>query len=391
MIHLKPFTALRPVAAHVDQVVCGKHGSNLHFGNVIRSLVGITLRNHSEENYREALHYFNKLQTARVLVRESKEGVYIYKQTLPDGKEFHGIIACLAYEDYVNGDICKHENTLTSKQNLMVKHIEAIQKVGEPVLLANPNDEFMSDWIQQHESADIVFEFTDNHGKHHEIWFVSDSYSLEKLKISFLKTPRLYIADGHHRIASVASYLNLHSDKSEKSGIMAYILPESSLQIKPFHRILKHTDREEWLDMIHNASADFYVDLLSKPERPEKKGDIVTLTPMGWYRLRLKPGHTRPNPSENLDVYRLEEFVFIKFFHIKDSKNDSRLEFVRGDEDLKVLQQWQKRGEIDGAFILYPNTIKEIKDVADAGETMPPKSTWIEPKIPAGMLINVFE
>ncbi|MEK0420608.1 MAG: DUF1015 domain-containing protein [Bacteroidetes bacterium] len=391
MIHVKPFAALRPAAAHVDQVVCGKHGSNLHFGNVIRSLVGITLRNHSEEDYREALHYFEKLQAGKVLVRENKEGVYIYKQTLSDGKEFHGIVACLAFEDYINGDICKHENTLTSKQNLMVKHIEAIQKVGEPVLLANPNDEFMSDWIQQHENADIVFEFSDNHGKHHELWFVSEYEALENLKISFLKTPRLYIADGHHRIASVASYLKTNADKSQRSGIMSYILPESSLQIKPFHRILKHTDREEWLDMIHNASADFYVDLLSKPCRPEKKGDIISLTPMGWYRLRLKPGHTRPNPSENLDVFRLEEYVFKKFFHINDSKNDSRLEFVRGDEDLHSLEIWKNRGEIDGAFILYPNTIKEIKDVADAGETMPPKSTWIEPKIPAGMLINIFE
>ena len=92
MIHIKPCAALRPAAAHVDQVVCGKHGSRLHFGNVIRSLVGITLRNHSNEDYREALHYFDKLQSSRVLVREAKKGVYIYKQTLSDGKEFHGIV-----------------------------------------------------------------------------------------------------------------------------------------------------------------------------------------------------------------------------------------------------------------------------------------------------------
>jgi uncharacterized protein (DUF1015 family) len=272
----------------------------------------------------------------------------------------------------------------------MVKHIETIRKVGEPVLLANPNDEFMTDWIQQYENADILFEFTDNHGKKHELWFVSNAAAVENLQASFLKTSRLYIADGHHRIASVASYLQSHTDKALDCGIMAYVLPESALQIKPFHRILKNTDTEEWLDMIHNASEDFYVELLNKPERPRKKGDIVALTPLGWYRLRLKPGHVKPNPSENLDVYRLEEFVFKKFFHIKDSKSDSRLEFLRGDEDLHTLQQWKNRGEIDGAFILYPNTIKEIKDVADAGETMPPKSTWIEPKIPAGMLINVF-
>lgn len=390
MIHIKPFAALRPVAAHVDQVVCGKHGSKLHFGNVIRSLVGITLENLGEEDYLEAQQYFEKLQANKVLIRENNTGIYIYKQTQPNGNVFHGVVVCVDYQDYLNGSICKHENTLTSKQSLMVKHIETIRKVGEPVLLANPNDEFMTDWIQQHENADILFEFTDNHGKKHELWFVSNVAAVENLQASFLKTSRLYIADGHHRIASVASYLQSHTDKALDCGIMAYVLPESALQIKPFHRILKNTDTEEWLDMIHNASEDFYVELLNKPERPRKKGDIVALTPLGWYRLRLKPGHVKPNPSENLDVYRLEEFVFKKFFHIKDSKSDSRLEFLRGDEDLHTLQQWKNRGEIDGAFILYPNTIKEIKDVADAGETMPPKSTWIEPKIPAGMLINVF-
>jgi uncharacterized protein (DUF1015 family) len=390
VIHIKPFAALRPVAAHVDQVVCGKHGSKLHFGNVIRSLVGITLENLGEEDYLEAQQYFEKLQANKVLIRENNTGIYIYKQTQPNGNVFHGVVVCVDCQDYLNGSICKHENTLTSKQSLMVKHIETIRKVGEPVLLANPNDEFMTDWIQQHENADILFEFTDNHGKKHELWFVSNVAAVENLQASFLKTSRLYIADGHHRIASVASYLQSHTDKALDCGIMAYVLPESALQIKPFHRILKNTDTEEWLDMIHNASEDFYVELLNKPERPRKKGDIVALTPLGWYRLRLKPGHVKPNPSENLDVYRLEEFVFKKFFHIKDSKSDSRLEFLRGDEDLHTLQQWKNRGEIDGAFILYPNTIKEIKDVADAGETMPPKSTWIEPKIPAGMLINVF-
>jgi uncharacterized protein (DUF1015 family) len=390
VIHIKPFAALRPVAAHVDQVVCGKHGSKLHFGNVIRSLVGITLENLAVDDYREAQQYFDKLQGNKVLICEKTPGIYIYKQTQPNGNVFHGVVVCVDYQDYLNGSICKHENTLTSKQSLMVKHIETIRKVGEPVLIANPNDEYMTDWIQQHENSDILFDFTDNHGKKHELWFVDNPAAIESLQASFLKTSRLYIADGHHRIASVATYLQSNTDKAKECGIMAYILPESALQIKPFHRILKNTDTEEWLDMIHNASADFYVELLNKPERPKRKGEIVALTPMGWYRLRLKPGHVKPNPSENLDVFRLEEYVFKKFFHIKDSKSDKRLEFLRGDEDLNTLQQWKKRGEIDGAFILFPNTIKEIKDVADAGETMPPKSTWIEPKIPAGMLINVF-
>ena len=391
MIHIKPFAALRPMAANVDQVVCGRHGSPLHFGNMIRSLVGITLDGSSESDYDDAKLYFKKLEDSKVLIKEASQGVYIYKQTGADGVVFQGIIVCIGFEDYLSGDISKHENTLTSKQQLMVRHIEAIKKIGEPVLLANPSEEFMLDWMQQNEQASPIFVFSDNAGKHHELWFVDDMEAIQELKDSFLITPRLYIADGHHRIASVAEYLHAHPDVADKTGIMSLVIPESSLVIKPFHRLLKNTDREDWLDMLHNASSDFYVDSLPSPARPEKKGDIVALTPMGWYRLRLKPGHTKPNPAENLDVFRLERFVFNKFFHIKDSKTDNRLDFVRGDEALTTLQLWINRGEIDGAFVLFANTIKEIKEVADVGETMPPKSTWIEPKIPAGMLINSYD
>ena len=137
-------------------------------------------------------------------------------------------------------------------------------------------------------------------------------------------------------------------------------------------------------DLYKSVNVDGTLKLISKCKKIGIKKFVFASTAAVY-------GDPTDFPVTEESQVRLEEYVFKKFFHIKDSKSDKRLEFLRGDEDLNTLQQWKKRGEIDGAFILFPNTIKEIKDVADAGETMPPKSTWIEPKIPAGMLINIFE
>lgn len=399
MIHIHPFAALRPAAEHADKVVCGtpdqgedKHP--YHYENVVRPFLSAPLGSINAETYRPALDYFRNLKNEGVLITEDQEGIYIYRQTLADGTVFEGLILGISSADYDNGQICKHENTLTEKQELMVQHISALRVVGEPVLLADPSEEFIEDWMHRYDEMRPVYDFKDQQGRRHEVWVVSDTTAIAELKAGFLKTSRLYIADGHHRIAASTLFLDRMQEKqgwqAEESFFMAYVLPESQLTIKPFHRLLKNTDPEEWMDMIHNASSDFYVDLLHEPVRPERKGDIVALTPSGWYRLRLKPGHMHPSPSENLDVYRLEAYVFNKFFHIKDSKTDARLRFVRGDIGLVELQQMRERGEIDGAFVLYPNTMREIKEVADAGETMPPKSTFIEPKIPGGMLIQRF-
>ncbi len=395
MIRVYPFTAMHPANKFATAVVCGEKTENhedYHYEQVVKPFLGA--QSGRPADYTAALNYFSELNQKGVLLKESEPAVYIYKQTQSDGSEFEGLILGISSEDYEQGLICRHENTLTEKQELMVQHISALRVVGEPVLLADPIEDFIIDWMEMHDRKEAMLNFTDQAGNRHQVWAVTDVEAIAELRRSFELTSRLYIADGHHRIAAGSLFLERMREKqdwpSEKCIIMACVLPESRLMIKPFHRLLNGTDTEDWLDMIHNASSDFYVDMLPGPALPEKKGDIVALTPAGWYRLRLKPGHMNPNPAENLDVFRLEKYVFQRYFHIKDSKTDPRLTFVRGDKPLEELEFLRNNGSLDGAFILYPNTMREIKEVADASETMPPKSTWIEPKIPGGMLIQQF-
>lgn len=399
MIRIYPFPALRPSPEAVDRVVTGlpHSGSEAHpwhYEHVVRPF----LSGHGvpdADTYRPALDYFGQLIGEGALVRDAQPGIYIYRQTGADGNSFEGLILGVSAKDYDEGRICRHENTLTSKQELMVQHISALRVVGEPVLLSDPSEDFITDWMHRYDEARPLYDFRSPDGRRHEVWVITDAGAIEELQVSFAKTSRLYIADGHHRIAASALFLDRMHEKQgwqqDDCFFMAYVLPESQLNIKPFHRMLRKTDAEEWMDMIHNASSDFYVDLLAGPQRPASKGEIIALTPSGWYRLKLKPGHMHPSPSENLDVYRLEEYVFSRYFHIRDSKTDPRLSFVRGDLGLDKLESMRDRGEIDGAFILFPNTMREIKEVADAGETMPPKSTYIEPKIPGGMIIQEFK
>lgn len=395
MIRISPISVLRPANAFADNVICGvkeNREDNYHYEQVVRPFLGNDQG--KPQDYSEALEYFKRLEQKGVFISDDDPGVFIYIQKQNDGTAFEGLILGISSLDYENGLICKHENTLTEKQELMVQHISALRVVGEPVLLADPSEEYLEDWIEFHKNQNPVLDFTDSNGNHHTAWKVNDVESISLLKKNFELTSKLYIADGHHRIAAGSLFLERMREKqdweNDRCVIMAYVVPESKLVIKPFHRLLNGTETEEWMDMLHNASSDFFVETLNQPVRPEKKGEIVTLTPSGWYRLRLKPGHVSPNPAENLDVFRLEKYVFNRYFHIKDSKTDPRLTFVRGDKSLEELSFLKQEGMIDGAFILYSNTMREIKEVADAGETMPPKSTWIEPKIPGGLIIQKF-
>lgn len=392
MIHIEPFCALTPSSEMVKEIVCGS-GSPNHYENVIKPFLSGNPMDSSQ--IETSLKYFKRLKIAGHFSKQSKPCFYIYRQTTADDIAFQGIILGVNAGDYLNGNICKHENTIDSKLDMMVNHIDILRAVGEPILLSDPNEDFIEDWMQMYqEQSPLLFDFLDSKSRRNQLWAVENETAVDDLQLNFLKTSRLYIADGHHRIAASARFVEekklFKNNPKENACIMAFVIPESRLRIKSFHRLLRNTELEQWMDMIHNASSDFYIDLLKTPVFPEKKGDIITLTPHGWYRLRLKPGHMHPSPAENLDVYRLETYVFRKFFNILNSRKDNRLSFTRGDMPAEELLALRNRGEIDGAFLLYPNTIKEIKEVADANETMPPKSTWIEPKLPAGMIIKEY-
>jgi uncharacterized protein (DUF1015 family) len=347
-----------------------------------------------EKHYRFAKSYFGQMAEQNVLQQVGPPAIYIYRQQFSDGHIFEGLVAGISVIDYMEGTIKKHEYTLTEKEARMAEHITNTGVVGEPVLLANPEEDYTADWIRRHKKGEPCLQFADELNIDHTIWNITDPEAISEIQHCFRQTQALYIADGHHRIAASSLYLtHMHNEQNwpaTKLTFMAYVLPESSLWINPFHRVVKGIGDAAVAQILVEAASKFLIERVEAPVNPEVKGQFGVYTRQGWFRFSFLEDADYHTPAENLDVFRLEKYVFDNILHIKDSKSDNRLSFLRGDMDVKELQVLVDSGAADIAFVLYPNTMAEIKEVADAGQTMPPKSTWIEPKLLTGMIIQKF-
>ncbi|MFY7946947.1 MAG: DUF1015 domain-containing protein [Bacteroidia bacterium] len=408
MVRVYPFAALRPTQEFVSQVASRTQSSSdtvslqqeldsnaLSYLHVIKS--GISEKNPESSHrghYDLAIQYFEGLKTSGVLIHEESPAIYIYSQKFPDNHIFEGLILGISAIDYLEGSIKKHEYTLTEKESRMVEHVTQTGVVGEPVLIANPNSAYTKDWIRRHRKGDPVLVFTDKDNIEHSVWAEKSKEAIAEIQLAFREIDSLYIADGHHRIAASSMYLtHMHNEKNWKAEqlcFMAYVLADTDLWIKPFHRLVKGFTEQEVQSMIDGLQDRFEVEFSKDPVIPAAKGTFGLYSRGGWLRLQFKEEAAYHTPAENLDVSRLEQYIFKSLLSIEDSKSDNRLGFLRGDVATQELEQLIQDGIFDLAFVLFANTMQEIQEVADAGQTMPPKSTWIEPKLLTGMLIQEF-
>lgn len=349
---------------------------------------------HRERHYNFARNYFGQMLEQKVLHQSKKPSIYIYRQTFLDGHIFEGIVLGVSIINYLEGIIKKHEYTLTEKESRMAEHVTKTGVVGEPVLLSNPDETFIPKWIPKYRTDNTVLNFYDESKVYHQIWEITDESAIEELQNYFYSVSSLYIADGHHRIAASSLYLtHMHNEENwpqEKMCFMAYILNEASLWIKPFHRIIKGLGEDEIADLLKACESRFLITKETHPVTPHENGEFGVYTRNGWYRMEFRNDGNYHTPAENLDVSRLEKYIFSEILGITDSKNDDRLSFIRGDMPSRDLETLVNSATADMAFVLFPNSMREIKEVADANQTMPPKSTWIEPKLLTGMLIQKF-
>lgn len=349
---------------------------------------------HREQHFNFARSYFGQMLEQKVLQQDKEPGIYIYRQEFHDGHEFEGLILGVSVIDYLEGSIRKHENTITEKEARMAEHVTKTGVVGEPVLLSNPDESYTKDWIRRHKSGEPILNFDDDLGITHMVWGVYDKTAIAEIQQSFRNTNALYIADGHHRIAASSLYLtHMHNEMNWEPNqmcFMAYILGESTLWINSFHRIVKGLGDAAVDKIISEAEHRFLVTKESKAVVPHETGEFGVYTRKGWFRLEFRHDGQYHTPAENLDVTRMEKYIFAEILDIQDSKADARLSFMRGDMPPKELEVLVNSGAADIAFVLFPNSMQEIKAVADAKQTMPPKSTWIEPKLLTGMMIQKF-
>ena len=347
------------------------------------------LRPGTPEFMQRSVRHFNALIQQGFLVSR-EEAVWLYRQELPDGSSFEGWVLGIAAMDYENGKIKRHENTIRDKEARLAQHIGLLHSVAEPVLLAGSLPESLDQLAGELKSSKEDLDFVDAIGRRQQLWAMTDLAEIDFIRREFSRIDALYIADGHHRSAATCLHIRNAGLNPEAHGIMALVMDKKMLQIKSFHRIIQ-AEAPVWKMEEVSQIKKWRMERLGQlPDKPAK-GEILALSAEGIFRLM--PDQSRQPDSEagKLDVARLESDVFPALFGIENSRVDSRISFLRGDTGSEILQEMLRSGKAGWIFLVAANEMEDIEKVADAGEVMPPKSTWVEPKLMTGMLVMRFK
>lgn len=323
-----------------------------------------------------------------ILQRDEKPGLYIYRQ-IKAGHAFTGIIGAVSVDDYLNGKIKIHEKTIAKREETFVQYLDITKINAEPVLLMARDSKTIDDIIAEKTLERPEYDFTTTNKVHHQFWVLDDAVSIEAIEKTYADQDAFYIADGHHRSSSSALLFEKHkasisNDNDPMRYCLAYILSEENVRIYEFNRIVKDLNGLSAAEVIERLGVSFEVSPSHTPVHPHRKGEMGLYMENGWYKLSLK------EPSGILDVQLLTDLVLEPIFAISDLRKDKRISFMEGPKGLDALSQSVDKQGTGAAFTLFAPTVDDIKRIADAGETMPPKSTWVEPKLRSGLVVYEF-
>lgn len=356
--------------------------------------------------YIKVVENFNAFKDYGWLVQDNEEKLYIYAQSMnPTEADAHwqyGIVACAWSEDYVNQVIKKHELTRKDKEEDRMKHVRITNANVEPVFFAYPAvaeiDAIVSNITKEAPIYDFIAK-EDNFG--HRFWVIDDKATIDRLVELFAtEVPSMYIADGHHRSAAAALVGQEkkennpgHTGKEEYNFFMTVIFPDNQLKIIDYNRVVKDLNGLSKEEFLNALTESFDVeDMGTEIYKPAKLHEFSTYLDGHWYKLNAKAGtFNDEDPIGVLDVTILSNLVLDKILGIKDLRTDKRIDFVGGIRGLGELKRRVDNGEMKVAFALHPVTMKQIIDIADSGNIMPPKTTWFEPKLRSGLVIHTLE
>ena len=359
------------------------------------------------ETYIKVVENFNAFKDYGWLVQDNEEKLYIYAQSMnPTEANAHwqyGIVACAWSEDYVNKVIKKHELTRKDKEEDRMKHVRITNANVEPVFFAYPavNEiDAIVDNIVRHQKP--IYDFiAKEDGFGHRFWTIDDKATIDRLVELFAtKVPAMYIADGHHRSAAAALVGQEkkennphHTGKEEYNFFMTVIFPDNQLKVIDYNRVVKDLNGLSKADFIAALGKTYVVeDMGTEIYKPAKLHEHSMYLDGHWYKMSAKPGTYNDNdPIGVLDVKILSDNVLDNILGIKDLRTDKRIDFVGGIRGLGELKRRVDSGEMKVAFAMYPVSMKQIIDIADSGNIMPPKTTWFEPKLRSGLVIHTLE
>jgi len=352
---------------------------------------------HSQAVYDKAKENFEKFKNVRYLVQDEGDNLYIYAQTM-NGKTQYGIVGCAAVDDYLNEIIKKHELTRPDKEEDRMKHVCITNANMEPVFFTYPAvteiDNIVKDFVKDNKP---VYDFTADDGFGHHFWVVDDKEIINRIIDLFSKVPYTYVADGHHRTAAAALVGQEkrknnpnHTGNEEYNFFLAVHFPDDQLTIIDYNRVvtdLNGLTNEELIQKldkvfeIKEMGADIY--------KPNKLHNFSMYLDGKWYSMTAKKGtYNDDDPIGVLDVTILSKLVLDDILGIKNLRTDKRVDFVGGIRGLGELKRRVDNGEMKVAFALYPVSMKQLIDIADTGNIMPPKTTWFEPKLRSGLVVH---
>jgi len=395
----KPYDVLNSAEAKVEAI-----GNAYSFLHITKSEIGLPDRIdiHSAEVYELALNNLTAFIQRDVLFKESKPCYYIY-QLIMDGRAQTGLVCVSSIDDYNNDIIKKHEYTRPEKELDRINHIKTTGAQTGNVFLAYRNQASIDTLIEKWKTNKTpVYDFTADDGIQHTVWAVSDETVIDQITNIFeTEVPYTYIADGHHRAASAAKVLvALREENKTKAGddekkISPYFLttlfPSNQLQIMDYNRVVKDLNGHTADAFIAALSNQFEVAISDTAYKPTALHHFGMYLNKTWYSLIAKPGtYNDTDPIGVLDVTILQNNILATLLNIQDQRTDKRIDFVGGIRGLGELEKRVDSGDMAIAFSLYPVTIDQLFNIADAGEVMPPKSTWFEPKLRDGLLTHLI-
>ncbi len=415
MAIIKPFKGIRPPQDLVEQVASRPYdvlnsdearteaeGNEKSLYHIIKPEIDFPVGTdeHDERVYAKAAENFQLFQDKGWLVQDSKENYYIYAQTM-NGKTQYGLVVGAYVPDYMNGVIKKHELTRRDKEEDRMKHVRVNNANIEPVFFAYPDNEQLDAIIRKYTAEKPVYDFVaSDDGFGHTFWVIDQEEDIAAITAAFAQMPALYIADGHHRSAAAAlvgaekaKQNPQHRGDEEYNYFMAVCFPAGQLTIIDYNRVVKDLNGLTPVEFLAALEKNFVVE--------EKGADIYK--PAGlhnfalyldnkWYSLTAKEGTYNDNdPIGVLDVTISSNLILDEILGIKDLRSDKRIDFVGGIRGLGELKKRVDSGEMKVALALYPVSMKQLMDIADTGNIMPPKTTWFEPKLRSGLIIHKLD
>ncbi len=412
MIIIKPFQALRPKPELVAEVaslpydvfdsdeareIC--HENPNSFLHIIKPEVDLDpkIDPHDKRVYEAGAKNLQHFVEDEILIQESKPCLYIYQLKMGNHTQM-GLVTVVSTHNYHQSQIKKHEHTRVDKEKDRLKHIKYLKAQTGPVFLMHKKDTTISNLIQKALSSDPIYDFKADYDVQHTIYKIEDDFLIQDIQKAFSKLDALYVADGHHRSAAAAKVQEMmaaqnpvHTGEESYNYYLSVIFPEDQMSIWDYNRVVKDLNGLAKDPFIEKLEANFDVKKIheSSPFKPACRHHFGMYLEGQWYQLSAKPdSYNSADLIQSLDVSILQNNVLTPLLNIGDPRTDNRIHFVGGIRGLKELEKLVDSKTYEVAFSMYPTTLEELMNVADAELVMPPKSTWFEPKLLSGLFVH---